>query len=53
MKTKAYYSGNPKDTITDIYFLYSEIYHSAGVEDTRIEDAKNYLSTGSWKKISY
>ena len=41
--------GRYKYTITDIYFLYSEICHSAGVEDTRIEDAKNYLSAGSWK----
>ncbi len=45
--------GKYKYTITDIYFLYSEICHSAGVEDTRIEDAKNYLNTGNWRKKIY
>lgn len=45
--------GKYRYTITDIYFLYSEICHSAGVQDTRIEDAKNYLSTGNWKKKIY
>lgn len=51
--TLQFKDGRCKYTITDIYFLYSEICHSAGVEDTRIEDAKNYLSAGSWKKKIY
>ena len=45
--------GRYKYTITDIYFLYSEICHSSGIKDTRIEDAENYLKTGSWKKKIY
>ena len=45
--------GRYKYTITDIYFLYSEICHSSGIKDTRIEDAENYLRTGSWKKKIY